>query len=423
MKEKKKNFKSPFSDQAKETDWAGSEKGEEIEEVLKQASSFERPVRGTSLSLVIVLVIFFGFLAGIVGEIIFRTYLVGLPFFSNLNLSNQLTSGQSVVIKEPKKVVVDQDLIVDQTFQSINSKLVRIYSVKSASKNINGQIYLPTDLLGEGLILTSDGWVMTNKSVISDPSKSYSVFTADNQEFTVSDFIADSATDLIFFNIKATNLSVAKFGDSSKLSLGQTLLAITPWKVVVTNLESTSYRSSGGPNDLFLSSEKFSKYLLIRDNLDQDFAGAPLVNLAGEVVGLETKGSSASLRLALPINYTQGAIASLLRAKAISRPYLGLRYLDLAASPGLDQSLTAGFSAGALVSGSDQISAIEANSPAKKSGLKKGDIITKVGDSAVNNQTDLTELIQENKPGDIIDLTVERDKQEKTIKVGLSTSK
>jgi len=425
MKEKKKIFQSS-SIQPKENELEKIDKSEEIEKIYRENLTFEHPKRERPIVLVLVLAVIFGLLAGIVGEIVFKVYLSNLPFFGELNLSSQIPFGQEIVIKEPKKVVVEQDLRVNQALETVKPALVSIYLQKN-QKTESGpleKIYLPSEFVGQGFILTSDGWIVTNKEVINDFKKKYLVFTSLGKEFTPSEFILDSATNLVFLKIEAKDLPVVKFGDLEKLNLGQ--LVLVPGfalKVTVANIEALDYQNISSSADFILSSEKFSKYILIKDSLNSDYLGAPLINLAGEIIGVMTKNDLVGLRIALPINDAEKAIASVLKNKTISRPYLGLHYLDLSKTFGLDESITLGKTKGALIQGSEEVPALEAASPAQKSGLKKGDIILKVEENEINSEKNLTELIQEYKPGEIINLTILRNKEEKVIKAELGEIK
>lgn len=422
MPEKKKFFQSS-SIGTEKNESKGAEKAEEIEKIYKETPVFLRPPKEKGMALVVVLAVVFGLFSGLVGAIIFRTYLGNLPFFGSLNISSQVP-GQDVVIKEPRKVVVEQDLRISQVIESTEPALVSIYNQKPEAKNPLEKIYLPDELLGQGIILTSDGWLMTSKDVIGDFKKKYLVLTSAGKEFTAFDFILDPATNFVFFKVEAKDLPVVKFGDRNNLSLGQAALALNgSSEVAVTTIESLDYSKVSGPADFILSSEKFSKYILLKDSLDRDYLGAPLVNLGGEIIGVMTKNESVGLRIALPANYAQEAVASILKDKKIKRPYLGIHYLDLSKTFGLDESLTAGKTKGALIFGNDEMPALDAAGPAQKNGLKKDDIILRVEDEEINGQKSLTEIIQRYKPGDIIDLALLRNKEEKTLKVELGEVK
>jgi S1-C subfamily serine protease len=422
MKEKKKANQPPIP-KSKDNESERKEKNEEIEQIYKETAAFDQPKKESRIGQVIVIAIIFGLIAGILGEIIFRAFLIDLPFFSSLNYSNQISPGQEIIIKEPKNVVVEQDTRTGQVVENLQPSIVDIYIKKTDGKAILDKIYLPADLAGQGLVITSDGWVMTTRDVIKDSKKIYSARLASGKDFDVSEFIADPITNLIFFKIKTDNLSSAKFAGDNSPTSGQIVLALNSLKTKLFAVESPNYQRIASSGDALLSSEKFSKYILINNAVDQDYMGAPLLNMAGEVVGIMTKNDAVGMRIALPSNYAESAIASILKNKKVSRAYLGVHYLDLSQTVGLDSSLSNGLAKGALLAGNDTVASVEANSPAKKSSLKAGDIILKVEDEEINSNNDLTELVQKYKTGDIIDLTISRDKAEKTLKVELSEIK
>jgi S1-C subfamily serine protease len=417
MKDKKKASQTALEEM--KIGESSSPKGEEIKKIYEENSTFTQPARESRISQVIILAIVFGLFAGIVGEIIFKTYLVNLGPFRDFNLSDSLLSGQGIVIKEPKKVVVEQDLQVGQVVDNLRQTSVNIYLKKTETDPLD-KIYLPGEILGQGIIISGDGWIATAKEVVSDQKKSYAVITSEGKEYSPTNFISDAATGLVFMKIKADSLAVAKFGELEKLTLGQTVLTLNnSGRAVVTSLESLTYSDKKASVDFIFSSEEYRKRILIKDNLDRDYLGAPLVNLAGEVVGVITKSEAQGISTAVPMDYATGAIAGILKNKKISRSYFGVHYLDLANTSGLDEATTGGKKAGAVIWGTDALPAIEAASPAKKSGLKKGDIVIKIEDSDITDRQDLTELVKNHQPGEIIDVTIWRDKEEKVIKVEL----
>jgi len=413
MREKKK--KNP--DEIAIGDLGNSDKGEEIEKMYEENQVFLRPAGERKLSVVIILAIIFGLLSGIVGEIVFKTYLINTGPFRDFNLSGSLMQGQDIVIKEPKKVVVEQDERVSQVVAGASQSVVSIYPKKTGSGPID-RAYLPGEILGRGIVLSNDGWIVTTKDVIGDIKKDYVAVTADGEIYQGSDYLVDSATGAVFFKIKADKLSAAKLGNLENIDVGETVLAVgSATKATLSGIEDINYRERKVVGDFVQSTEKFSKYLLLKDVFDREYSGAPIVNLSGEVVGLISRSEAKGMRLIMPSDNIAGIIAGVLKNKKIVRPYVGMRYIDIASAAGLDESLTGGLAEGTVIYGTDSQPAVEANSPAKKSGLKSGDIVTKVEDQEIGSKNDLTLLIQAVKIGEIIDFTIMRGKEEKVIKV------
>jgi serine protease Do len=192
----------------------------------------------------------------------------------------------------------------------------------------------------------------------------------------------------------------------------------------MTRIVNLDYEPAPEKKDLIKSSEKFSKFILLKDVFKK--AGDPLFNLNGEIIGLITSSNSGSdLKTALPVNYIKSAFTDILKYKKIERSFLGVNYIDLASVLGLKNEISQGLERGALLYENKdlKIKAVTPESPAASAGLKSGDIILKVDDEELSSRRDLTSIIQEYQAGDSIDLSVLRDGKEQTIKIKLEELK
>lgn len=354
-----------------------------------------------------------GLLAGIVGAFVVEAYLLPPASFS-------LPKWNEVKRKAPAAEEIEISAAADRAAPAV----VDIYLTKSDlnSKEILDKIYLPSEILGRGIILTSDGWILTTKEVISDFKKEYSVITFNKKLYEIREMILDKVSNAVFLKVEAEDLPVSQIGDKEELEAEQNV-AVLEEGAVITRIVNLNYEPISEKKDLIKSSEKFSKFILLKDVFGK--AGDPLVNLDGEIIGLITSSDPrGNSRIALPVSYIKNAFIDILKYQKIKRPFLGVNYIDLASTPGLEES-AAGLERGALLYENKdlKIKPAAVGSPAAFAGLKSEDIILKVDKEELSSRRDLTDIIQEYRVGDSIDLLVLRAGNEMTVKVKLEELK
>ncbi|MFA5029582.1 MAG: S1C family serine protease [Patescibacteria group bacterium] len=355
-----------------------------------------------SLFLTVVISLVVGFLSGIIGYSLFGLNNVGWPLFGRLNFSD-LNSNQRIVIDQPRNVVVEQDLQLKQVENDFLPTLINIYPIKSGS-GVLAKAYLPTEILGQGFVLTADGWVVTTKETIANLKGKYLAIGYQSKKYQLESFIIDEATGLVFGKMSASGLTVAKIGRSQELISGQTLvLASQRSKISLVHVRSIGYNFKSVP-EAVQSSEDFGKELFLDEDLtEKENNGAVVVNLKGEIVGLV-----AGQRVVLA-DYFKNIISQVLDKQKISRPTLGLKYFDLSQTEGLVEF----GEKGALVYGS----------PAKDSAafgkIQDGDLIKKVNDTELNASQSLSEIINGYQPGNKVELLVKRGEKEESVEVVL----
>ncbi len=350
----------------------------------------------------IILPVIFGFLSGLIGCLVFGSSGLSVPFWRSIDFSDQTIDGDQLVIDQPRNVVVSQDLRLKQIENELFPALANIYPADK-SANVLSQLYLPNELLGQGFVLTADGWVVTVSGAITNIKGDYQVVDYQLKEYKVSDFVVDSATGVVFVKIPANGLTVAKIGNSGGLSVGQTLVVVFNKRhIIPVNISHIGYDFSSAGSAV-LSSEGLAKEVFLDQALDSSFDGAVVVNLKGEIVGLVDSGRI------IMADYFKSVVNQVLNNKSITRPILGIEYIDLAQVDGLSEK----GDKGALVYGNPPQS-----SPAYGK-LKDGDIIRKVNDMELNVYRGLAEVIFSYDSGKEIDLLVFRDGQEQTITLNL----
>ena len=266
-----------------------------------------------------------------------------------------------------------------------------------------------TKALGSGFIIDDKGYIVTNNHVIANADEII-VKLSDDKEFKAKVVGSDPLTDLALLKIepKDEKLTVIKLGDSSKTEVGETVVAIgNPFGLdfsVTAGIISAKGRVLGsGPYDNFMQTDA---------SINPGNSGGPLVNLKGEVVGINTAiiASAQGLGFAVPVNMLKELLPKLKTGKVL-RGWLGVtvQHIDdkLAKTFGLKDTK------GALIA--DVIK----GDPADKAGVKAGDIVLKINDKPVNSEKDLINIIGRMSPKEIADLEILRDGKIKNIKVKL----
>ncbi len=317
-----------------------------------------------------------------------------------------------VHIEKQENITVTNEERLAQVNQHINKILVNFYQKPNGTA---GPFYQDKYSLGNGFILTSDGWIVTSESVIEKiGEKDYYILTSDYSIYEVQKTIEDPISSLVLVKIDANNLPVVKLANSKQLNSGQKVygyIADYPYaknaSLHLADLASTELE------DVVASTEIVSHFISAREGYNQSLFGSPIVNQAGEIVAVINNQSSA-IRADLLESIVSG-----LKLGVINRVYFGVRYINLSLYPRVNQDFEKMRHRGALLSGYQDQLAVEKNSPADKAGLQVGDIITKVEDEIVNSKKTLTQIIQSYQPGDKLELTIIRAGQEKVVKVEL----
>ena len=282
---------------------------------------------------------------------------------------------------------------------------------------------------GSGFIISGDGLILTNKHVVADAQAQYVVVLNDGKEYEAKVVGTDIFNDIGVLKIDAKDLPVVNLGDSDKLVNGQTVIAIGNALAEFSNTVTVGVVSGIGRNIVAGngsgSSEKLEDVIQTDAAINPGNSGGPLLNIFGEVIGINTAVSSQGqlIGFAIPINSAKQVIDSVKINGEIIRPYLGVRYQMINDSIKQAKKLTLDNGA-LLVSGNKAgEAAIVSNSPADKAGLKENDIITEVDGKALTSDYDLAKAISDFKPGDVVNIKVWSNNQTKELKVTLEKFK
>jgi serine protease Do len=258
--------------------------------------------------------------------------------------------------------------------------------------------------LGSGFIVSADGFIVTNAHVVENADE-ITVRLTDKRELKAKVVGTDVRSDVAVLKVEATGLPVVKIGDTSKLRVGEWVIAIgSPFgfaNTVTAGIVSAKSRENlaGDPN---LDAIPFIQTDVA---VNPGNSGGPLLNMKGEVIGINSQifsrtGSFAGISFAIPIDYAFNVADQLMKTGKVTRGRIGVSITtvnkDLADSLGLPKAQGAA------------IGTVEENSPAQKAGLEAGDVILKIDGRPVEGNADLSRTIRGLKPGTKTTLTVWR---------------
>lgn len=303
------------------------------------------------------------------------------------------------------------------TKRMVNSPYVDIMDLLLGRENVEQR---PVEGSGSGVIISEDGYIVTNNHVI-DKSDEIIVVLNDKRKFTAKLVGTDPFTDIALLRIDADDLQPLSFGNSDVLKLGEWVLAVgNPFSLsttVTAGIVSAKSRSIG-----ILSSGQNGNRLGIEAFIQTDAAvnpgnsGGALVNTRGELIGINSAiasptGAYAGYSFAVPAGIVKKVVSDLMEYGELQRAYLGIELYDISADFAAKKEI-------ALVEGV-YVSNVLEESGAKEAGVKEGDIVVNVNGTKVKTSTELIEQISRYRPGDRVSVTVLRDKKEKVLAVTL----
>jgi S1-C subfamily serine protease len=276
---------------------------------------------------------------------------------------------------------------------------------------------------GSGFIISADGLIVTNKHVASDKSASYAVFTSEGKKYDASIVATDPTQDLAILRIAGSGFPTVALGNSASIELGQTAIAIgnalgefrnTVSVGVISGLSRT-ITASGGSSGV----ETLAGVIQTDAAINPGNSGGPLLNLRGEVIGINTAmaGGAQSIGFAIPINRAKKAIDSVKANGEIRAAYLGVRSMTITPELAKKQGLFVDH--GALIRGGDDGPAVMKDSPAEKAGLLAEDIILEVNGEKISEDNPLFAVIAGYNPGDTVTLKVNRKGEDLEIRATL----
>jgi len=340
-----------------------------------------------------------------------------------------LTSGGVIIGLSVGKKVFKQDLLVQKKIETVDEESVVTKVVEKSAKSVV-TVSINKDILdafsldkknveqdvGTGFIISSDGLVVTNKHVVSDTAAKYKVIIGE-ETVDVVNIYRDPINDLAILKVDKTGLIPVEMGDSDRLKVGQTVIAIgtalgefrsTVTKGVISGLD-RGITAGGVGVDL----EKLEDVIQVDAAINSGNSGGPLFDSSGQVIGVNvaTSQNGQSIGFALPINLVKSSVNNFRNTGEFDRPYLGVAYKMISKQAALSNNVPIGA----------YVQTVIKDSPAEKAGIKIGDIVTEIDNKkfADDENISIAGIINQKKIGDTLKIKYLRDKTETEVEVKL----
>lgn len=350
-----------------------------------------------------------------------------------------VTSGD---LSSQKKIVTSQSQLISQIAKDVGPSVVSInVSVTSAAANTFDSFFgaggtQEAQAAGTGVIISKSGIVMTNRHVVPEGTTKVSVILSDGTELkdvsVIDRTTSSDSLDVAFLKINDSeghSLTPASLGNSAAVQVGDAVVAIgnalgqfqnTVTSGIISGYgRSVQASSSAGASD----SENLDNLFQTDAAINAGNSGGPLVNMNGQVIGINTAVASDSenIGFAIPINDIKGLIKQIVDTGKISRSYLGVYYVPLTSDIANEYKLSV--STGAFIPPNSDTGSVSVivDSPAAKAGIKENDVITEVSGIKIDQGHSLTSLLGRYQPGDKVTLTIVRDGKIQRVSVTLGT--
>jgi len=324
----------------------------------------------------------------------------------------------------------DQTLVLNNTDieTAVTQSVQRVVpAVVTVIGTIPGQMtfFGPTGdrtVSGSGFFISEQGYILTNNHVV-EGTKELKIILSDGTEQKAEIVSTDKYSDIAVLKTEGKVPAVAALGNSDKLNPGETVIAIGSPLGDFKNTVTVGVVSATGRSIDTGAGYQIEDLIQTDAAINHGNSGGPLVNLAGEVIGINTlvvrnsgMGDVAEgLGFAIPVNTARAIAQQIIQKGYFARPYMGIRFQPINPDIAARYNLPAQWGV--------YVMEVEDNSPASKAGLKEGDIITKVGDVSLDETHSYVNALFNFKPGDQVTLTVVRDGNETQIQITLGEAK
>ena len=323
------------------------------------------------------------------------------------------------------KVVTAEEVSITAVAKKVSPSIVSIISSSEQTATFYNQA-VQQQSAGTGMIVSGNGYILTNKHVV-DGASAVTVILANGKTYKNVEVVGtDPLNDLAFLKISnVSSLPSVTLGDSKTIRVGQSVVAIGNALGQYQNTVTSGIISGTGRPVVAASDENGTSQESLTDLIQTDAAinsgnsGGPLLNLKGQVVGINTAiaQDANNIGFSIPIGAAKGLLAHVIKTGKVERPYLGIRYISI--TPEVRAQYKLSVDRGDYVT-AEGGAAVVSGSPAAKAGLRAGDIITKVNGYSVGEVASVSSLISEYEPGDTVQLTVLRGTQTLTKSVTLA---
>ena len=366
------------------------------------------------------------FVSGIVGATLVMGVCFSVPQIKN-KIMGEIQTGNTTTVGSGNYTTSSNNLVslsnYSDTSVGVAEKVLPSIVGIRVEYNVNSVFYRQTSTAtaeGSGVIISEDGYILTNNHIVSNSSSYYQVSEAsrivvylynDPTEYEAKIVGTDEETDLAVIKIEKTGLTPAELGDSDQVKIGEFAMAIGN-PLGMQNSVSSGIISAVNRE---ITDTDGKNYTLIQTDaaINSGNSGGALVNSSGQVIGINTlklMGTGVEgMGFAIPINDTKPIYEDLIQYSKVKRPYIGFSGRDL------DEATA---KANNLVVGAYVVS-IEEFSAAEKAGLRPGDVVIKINGTSITTMDELNAIKNECQIGDEITLTIVRDGQEKELKLTL----
>lgn len=278
---------------------------------------------------------------------------------------------------------------------------------------------------GSGFFVSDDGYLLTNRHVVDEQGAQFFVVMSDGEERSAKLIDTDPFQDIAVMRVEGSGFPYVPLGDSDQIKIGQTVIAIgntlsefrnTVTKGVISGINRRVTAGSAAATDVI------EQAIQTDAAINPGNSGGPLINLRGEVVGINTAVSvqGEAVAFAIPINQAKRAVDDVRKLGRIVRPWLGVRYVLV--KPEVAEDGEAPAELGAMIVAGNQPGqpAVIPESPADQAGLKDGDVIVKIDGTVISKEDSLSKIISSRRPGEQVEIQFLRDGVLQNVKATLA---
>jgi serine protease Do len=359
-----------------------------------------------------------------------------------LGAASQARDSDTRLVAEQKTAVTSTANLVSSIAGTVGESVVSVNVTSQSAGTTYGGLFgfgygpYTQESAGTGVILSSDGLILTNRHVVPTGTTDVSVTLSDGTVLKKVKVIARTNTrdtlDIAFLKVEDTEgkkLVAAKLGDSSKMKVGDAVVAIGNTlgqfqNTVTSGIISGYGRSLQAGDGAGSATENLDDMFQTDAAINQGNSGGPLVNMNGEVIGINTAIASdaQTVGFAIPINNVKGLIASVKKSGKLERPYLGVVYVMLTDDIAKEYGLSTNRGAYIPKASDMGTETVLEDGPAAGAGVVEEDVITKIDGVTINEKSSVLSTLSKHKAGDTVTLTILRGDTTKTIDVKLGVA-
>lgn len=341
--------------------------------------------------------------------------------YEKINIHTYEPNTSSTAIRTIQTVdeVKQQSKQIADVVENVTSCVVGVSKIKNAGTTVFLKDGTSSLGLGSGVIVSENGYILSNEHVTGSKYSNCYITLENGKTYTASVVWSDSTVDLSIAKINVKNLPYASLGDSDNVRIGEIVYAIGNPIGYEFQRTVTSGIISAVNRTVRIDENGESTYMedLIQTDatINPGNSGGPLINPDGKIIGINSVkiASAEGIGFAVPINIVKPIIEKYMKEEKFEEASLGIFAYDKEIIPYIDEKIE--------IQKGIYIAQISLDSPAAKTGLKVGDVITKIDNLELNKMCDLRSYIYTKSPGDEVNLTIYRNRREIQIRVKLGT--